>query len=214
MNSHNSNISGEVPKQECTDTPRERGFVFVQILFSLAAAEIAKQASDRFLQDYELGRFLDSAPAYFHLLIATVLVTTSWIGWSRSYKKHSYKLDKVFSINFIRLLLDIALVTLYFILIKSVEIRDDNLDMAPSAKPEAFFITLIFIIYFIWDVLSKKSTKDLVYSVFCMVIAALSNFVICDTESIGKVVIFDIFLIIGLFAYRYFNEYKYKPLHD
>jgi len=64
--------AGDVP-----DYPRERRFIFVQLLFSLTAAEIARQIADLVLR----GRSpWDDLPAYAHLALATAIVATSWVG--------------------------------------------------------------------------------------------------------------------------------------
>jgi hypothetical protein len=135
--------------------PRLR-FGFVEMLFALTAAEIAIQASD--LVKY-LGIDTAVLPAYTHLLVATTLVTTSWVGWLKS-KAPGNRLDveAVFSWPFVVLLLDVFLVVCYFIVVRGLDAKgsgDSIVRAAPSAANETFWLMVVFAGYFLWDVLTK-----------------------------------------------------------
>ncbi len=135
--------------------PRLR-FGFVEMLFALTAAEIAIQASD--LVKY-LGTDLGVLPAYTHLLVATTLVTTSWVGWLKS-KAPGNRLDveAVFSWPFAVLLLDVFLVVCYFIIVRGLDVKgtgENVVRTAPSTDNETFWLVVVFAGYFLWDVLTK-----------------------------------------------------------
>ena len=95
-----------VTPQSGTDAgfPRERRFIFVQLLFSLTAAEIARAAAELTLHD---GKWASLLPAYGHLLLATTVVATSWVGWSVSEASLRLKVGSVFSWPFVVLLTDV-----------------------------------------------------------------------------------------------------------
>src|SRR4051812_18857959 len=76
-----------------SDFPRERRFVFVQLLFSLTIAEVARRFADLRAQGHA---WLDVLPVYTHLLLATVVITTSWLGWSHSVASKRIRAERVF----------------------------------------------------------------------------------------------------------------------
>ena len=134
-------------------TPRGRRFVFVQMLFALTIGEIARQTA---LLVGQAG-FGESLSSYTHLVLVTVLVTTSWVGWTSSTAPGNKSPNSsVFSLSFIILLLDVALVIIYFIIAKGAEMPDSvtNKTVSTSAN-ETFWILFVFIGYFLWDFLTK-----------------------------------------------------------
>ncbi len=148
----------------------------VSMLFALVIAEVAIQASnvltvagDRW-GEIEIARLFESAPArdiwllvapMSHLLLVMILICMSWVGWSRSiYRSDTRDVTKIYSINFLLLLIELALVVLYFVLARSVELRHSSLtsqeDISalipnPSGAPEALWLTTIYAGYFVWD---------------------------------------------------------------
>lgn len=137
--------------------PRDRRFIFVQLLFSLAAAEISRQGAELVLQ----GRgVLEASPAYAHLLLALIVVASSWVGWSISAASLRLKVSSVFSLPFVALLFDVVLVTFYFILVRGAEIPKHGDPLVPSARTECVMMALIFAGYFGWDVLTKAVASD------------------------------------------------------
>src|SRR5262249_5704542 len=141
------------PDGNIPDYPRERRFIFVQLLFSLTAAEIARQIADFVLR----GRSVwDDLPAYAHLALATAIVATSWVGWSVSTASLNPGLSvvRVFGWPFVVLLIDVGLVILYFILVRGVEIPKEehgSFTLTPSARHELLTVAAIFLGYLLWD---------------------------------------------------------------
>lgn len=136
---------------------------FVQMLFALTAAEIARQSAD--LVTEELTTWND-APAYTHLIVAIALVATSWVGWKRSRAPGKRQdIEKVFSWQFVVLLIDVVLVVCYFIIAKGVEIERMNgvvIKITPSAALETFWIMMVFAGYCFWDIIANVVIKPLV----------------------------------------------------
>lgn len=134
-------------------TPRGLRFVFVQMLFALTVGEVARQVA--VLVDAVAIR--EAASSYAHLVFATVLVATSWVGWTRSVAPgNQLRVDSVFSLPFLVLLLDVALVIFYFVIVKGVEMPSvDTHIVIPSAKNESFWTLIIFLGYLLWDFLTK-----------------------------------------------------------
>jgi hypothetical protein len=127
------------------------------LLFSLTAAEIARALAELTLHD---GAWAPLLPAYGHLILATIVVATSWVGWSVSEASLRLRVESVFSWPFFVLLTDVALVVFYFILVRGAEIPKANADVQPSARNECDMLALIFAGYFAWDVLTKAVIRD------------------------------------------------------
>jgi hypothetical protein len=63
-------------------------WVFISFLFAITASEIVGKFSRIFLRWKEVGR--GKVPALSHLILAMVVVVTSWLGWSLSTKGRLY----------------------------------------------------------------------------------------------------------------------------
>lgn len=65
-------------------TDQDRGITlhreFVGMLFALAIAEVAVRSSDIVNSDLDGWA---KAPAITHLILATMVIATSWVGWGR-----------------------------------------------------------------------------------------------------------------------------------
>lgn len=141
---------------------------FVEFLFSLAAAEIAM----RFASVCDTGadwwswNFL---ALNAHLLMSLVLIAASYLGWQKSEISHrdTSKISSLISWEFLELLLDVVLVTIYFILVHLSEIPVFDASASPdtvpaiavSLIPEAVCVPLVFVLYLIWDVISKLPSR-------------------------------------------------------
>jgi hypothetical protein len=74
----------------------------------------------------------------------------------------------IFEREFLILLLDVSLVVIYFILVRAVDFTGgeggEKFRFEPSARPEAFWILIIFCVYMVWDVVAKwpltRNTKE------------------------------------------------------
>jgi hypothetical protein len=82
------------------------------MLFALAVSEVAIHAADLVSAS---GNLSDKLPALTHLVVGLVLIAASWVGWRRSVSPGmKERVEYVFSLPFIGLLLDVLLVILYF----------------------------------------------------------------------------------------------------
>ena len=124
---------------------------FVGMLFALAIAEVAIQAS--VAVNSGIG-FQKCLPAYSHLALAACLIATSWVGWGWSTRSLS-DIRSVFSRNFVELVVDLLLVGVYFFIAKGAELPDKNGVVTPSLVNETKWMPVVFILYLLWDVLTK-----------------------------------------------------------
>jgi hypothetical protein len=128
--------------------------IFVQMLFALTLGQLAIKAGDLYL--YSGGKVFEFLYAYLHLLLCVIILSTSWVGWQLSQStENSEKINSVFSLQYLILLIDIFLVIAYFMIVRCVELNDDHTIAPPKASKAVFWTMIIFGVYFIWDVLTK-----------------------------------------------------------
>ncbi|QDU08774.1 hypothetical protein [Gimesia aquarii] len=128
---------------------------FVGMLFALATAQVAVESADLVNHKFFVSKStLEILPAYSHLFLAMTIIGSSWVGWKSSTSSMS-KIENIFSIDCLELLIDFFLVVCYFIIVRSVESISLFGNFEPSAKPEVFWTTVILITYFFWDLLTK-----------------------------------------------------------
>lgn len=151
---------------------------FVAMLFAFVAATVAQQLGEILVVATKSWRLANSAhdmwdaargdgwlliACLMHAILVLVMVTVSWISWSRSQATmHKKDIDSIFTRKFLIFLIEIFLVTLYFSLSKSAEAdftayTKDGLTTSfvknASARPEALQLLWIFIAFAMWDYL-------------------------------------------------------------
>lgn len=126
---------------------------FVGMMFAVAIGEVGLQTAALF----QAGHYLHFLPAWTHLIVATIMIATSWVGWTLSVAPGARRDVKgVFEWEFVVLLVDVILVILYFILVRSVDFEKG--EAAPhiaQASSVALLIVIIFALYLFWDLLTK-----------------------------------------------------------
>jgi hypothetical protein len=142
------------------DIARDNGDIelrltFVEMLFALAVSQIAIAAADLVSIDDSFPRKL---PAVTHLVVALAVISASWLGWKRSVSPGSREpMRHLFSLPFLAMIIDVCLVILYFIIVRTVEIEQSGgvtRLASPSASPESFWLLCVFIVYAGWDVVT------------------------------------------------------------
>lgn len=125
---------------------------FVGMMFAITIGEVGLQVA-ALVQAGHPARFL---PAYSHLILATIVVASSWVGWSVSWAPGARKdVGGVFQWEFVVLLLDVSLVITYFILVRTVDFGKESSPRIDPAATVARWIWLIFLLYLVWDVFTK-----------------------------------------------------------
>ena len=142
---------------------KELRFIFVQMLFALAVAEIARKTYP-LLAIWLLNgaAFAGVLPGLAHLFLALIVVASSWVGWanSRASAEQRWSVERTLSRGFVILLVDVVLVVLYFFLISQAENPDSSGSMVkPSALDEALVLTIVFFGYVVWDALTKLGRR-------------------------------------------------------
>ncbi|MFZ0771228.1 MAG: hypothetical protein WCA49_13090 [Candidatus Sulfotelmatobacter sp.] len=183
---------------------------FVGMMFAVAIGEVGLQTASL----VRAGHLVHFLPAYFHLLLSTILIATSWVGWTLSQTRGGQRdVDSIFQREFLELLFDVALVILYFILVKQVDFVEEGGKICPnvSAKPEASWIFFIFCVYVVWDIVSKwpwnkkEEVVRMVPTVLCAVAAYFIRYLVQDTNP-PHVLTADIALLALVLLFRALKE--------
>lgn len=134
-------------------------FGLIEMAFALAIGEVAMK----------LGTYLDSIqydvremradhfPFLTHLLLATLLIACSWIGWGKQFRHGGPPITSVFEWQFLELLIDLALVILYFVFIHAASAPPEIgvADLGRHIATVPALMTGIFLLYALWDRISK-----------------------------------------------------------
>lgn len=151
---------------------------FIAMLFAFVVAAAAQQiaellvvATKNWTAATTPGEILESIhdhawpliAAATHSILALLLVSTSWIMWSKSQGGgHVGDIEDIISVKYVVLLLEVLLVTLYFAIVKSSEAdfagytKENSISAfvkSPSARPEAIQMLWIFTVFAVWDYL-------------------------------------------------------------
>ncbi len=126
---------------------------FVGMMFAITIGEVGLQAAAL----VQVGHWAHFLPAYGHLFLATVVVATSWVGWSVSAAPGAREdVHGVFQWEFLVLLLDVSLVIAYFILVRTTNLgKETTPPRTDPASTVAAWVLVIFILYLAWDFLTK-----------------------------------------------------------
>lgn len=141
---------------------------FVGMLFALVAAQIAFNVINLVGIWHESGVSPGWWAALLQTILALAILTTSWVGWSRTAipKHRDLRLRGVFGRPYVLLVVDVILVIIYFGVARSTEVAEEleivgdsvvttRVTLRPSALAETFGVVLLFAVYLLWDVLMK-----------------------------------------------------------
>lgn len=201
-------------------------FEFVGMLFALAIGQVAVEFVGIYKSHLSFWEWYYSLS---HLVLATFVIAMSWIGWQSSKSiGNTVTITSIFSLPFIVLLIDIGLVILYYLIANTNEkfIVPKKSFESPNAVSELFLIWIIFLIYLIWDIITKlvsikykkqqeKNTFTKIYKIdlnsllrifitlFCFILSTYFYIVYKDSELTGiQVLIIDINLLLLFIFFR------------
>jgi hypothetical protein len=148
-----SKEQGAGPQTSQVKTEPKLRHEFVGMMFALAIGEVGVQTAAL----VRTNNWVHFLPAYCHLFLATVVIAASWVGWTLSPAPGARQdVRSIFTRDFLVLLVDVFLVVVYFILVKTVDITGEkDIQLDASARPETLWILVIFGTYCFWDVLTK-----------------------------------------------------------
>jgi hypothetical protein len=141
-----------LPAAASAQTEDPLRYAFVEMLFALAISQVAISVADLTLVT---GTFDKTCAAWAHLGLSLIVIGASWVGWRLSQSPGmKAQIGSIFSRRAFGLLLDVILVILYFVLARSVELKQDNgvTTLTPaSASVDARWVAAIFCVYVVWD---------------------------------------------------------------
>jgi len=127
-------------------------WVFLGFLFAVVLGDIASKFV-RLFGDWDRTRAVSLA-RLSHLVLTLTVVLLSWIGWSLSVLHCVYPQPKlVFEVPTLFAFVDVVILTSYYALATGVDVHDAANGKLPSARHMLLWSMIIFIAYFLWDVL-------------------------------------------------------------
>lgn len=188
---------------------------FVAMLFAFAISRVGESTILMLNRLSDVGGFDELAVAsVFHLLLAVLVITTSWIGWSRSSWKSTEVLTGPFQKAYLLLLIDIVLVINYYYLSLSVDVQDKV--GVVSVREELVSILLLFLLYSTWEIVRFWGADRSIYHLFrenlwavgkCLILVSVLWFFYCliDHLTLLTVIGIDISLISVVILFRAFK---------
>lgn len=198
----------------------------VQVFFGLVLGQIAVYVAS--LIEVWNPESVGYAAAWSHITLAFFLTTTSWFGWQMSVRKAPLNEEaSVFQVGFALSILDIVLVTLYFVLVHQIELKgvsafpptSDPTLSEPGAKAEAWIILVVFLIYSVWDTI-RLIFREVKYgpwpSVACLSFCALvlvPAHLVAPHQPVAVIWV-DLYLVSLVFLFRAFKRLqKWNHVH-
>lgn len=193
---------------------KDVGISFVDILFALVVGQ-ALMALNRVGAMPAAGRS--------HLIFASVLTITSWIGYHRSAHRYAGDIgfdifDPVQRVALAKLLLDIILVVLYWVAVQTTEWGFSGDHQSPSWGWSTGIATASFCIYVLWDYLSWIAPRDgprglwrsprrlaSVFAAICSIVILLIAASLDPRTNIGVTVINCILILLAV-GYRILKD--------
>jgi hypothetical protein len=135
---------------------------FVGMMFAVTIGEVGLQVAAL----VQAKHYLHFLPYYSHLILATIVITSSWVGWTLSQAPGARRdVTGVFTWGFVTLLLDVFLVVTYFIIVRTIEVgKGKESSRIDSPETVASLILAMFSLYLVWDLITKilayQSARD------------------------------------------------------
>lgn len=182
------------------------------MLFAFVLAGMADHSSDIFYyitrgwSDFYVWSFMLEEhvvlSAVFHQFLVITVVAISWVGWSESIKKQ----NESESVSFFLLMVEVFLVVLYVAMASAndlVEMSHGEYKVTPSVRPEAFILLLVYLIYFVWDVMTDVVQQSLPSDIVSG--RAFSN-IVSGPLVFGFSSLISFILVIGVFFSSFYCE--------
>ena len=205
------------PEQPAVKDKASVGVTFVDVLFALVVGLVLEPFADP---------RLPTGPAVAHLLVAGVLLLTSWIGYHNSHNRPTY-LIRFPNLPLLQFLLDIAMVVVYWLTASTAEIAPRS--STPSARPETLLVVAAFTLYVSWDWVAFRIRKADNYAErplekaqssrrwvtrVCLLLALLGLLIAWGVAGVGSsswTYAIDAYLVVVLVGSRLLKEYVTPP---
>lgn len=183
------------------------GIGFGDLLFALVVARVLEPFAD-----------VDglASAGVVHLVLAGVLVLTSWIGYHTSLNRPQYVI-RFPNLPLAQFALDIAMVVVYWLTAVTAEEAGDR----ASADAEVLLVLATFVLYVCWDVVARRLASGYEHraesgdeaarrrvTIGCAVaVVALAAVVLPSDLGFRAVVAVDAVLIAVILGFRFLKEY-------
>lgn len=172
-NTNPDNQSATAPEHNeqsaCTASPNPKKplplaespyWVFIGFLYACIAADIAGRFAKVSYRWSTYEQFLREhwwIPVYSHLILASFVLGTSWMAWSRAFAIGEVTSpDKVISAEALLVIVDFAILVMYFSLVVVVgnerKSKSEHPELSrPARKHSSYWIAWILSAYVVWD---------------------------------------------------------------
>lgn len=167
---------------------------FVGMMFAVTIGEVGLQVASL----VQAKHFIHFLPYYSHLFMATIVITSSWIGWTLSPAPGGRDDTKgIFTWGFVTLLLDVFLVVTYFIIVRAIEVgKGKEPSRIDPPGTVALLIVAMFSLYLVWDLITKvfayqrardgdwisKCGLRMIPTVICVILALIIRYQLKATD--------------------------------
>lgn len=205
-----ASVTNAVHRTESPEGERT-GLSFTDLLFALAAGEYLLVVDQRTLTVVD----------WFHLAVGAVLTLTSWVGFHNSGFRSGQQL-RFWNPALGMWVLDVAMVIDYWVLpSKFIGSSIGASHRHPSATPVAIVVAIAFLLYAAWDWVgtqipdvrasegregAQRIRVGVSYLAATAAVIFASIVALRHPHSRGWVIAVDVFLILGLVAYRTVKE--------
>jgi hypothetical protein len=141
-------------------------WVFISFLYAWIAADIAQRFARVSRNWVDLNKRNAVPTTYSHLVLAAVVVGTSWLGWTSAFLKDGSPLcdietiAKVIGPTSLLLIVDFWILAIYFVfteVVNCARASDGSGESKPAWSPHsenaAFWLLMMFVAYIFWDLL-------------------------------------------------------------
>lgn len=202
----------------CETDANRTGVAIVSVLFGLVVARVAEGFVELVRALLGTRSFEEASAGIAHHMVGFVLTITSFVGYFASKNGPQLKI-KFFNFPLLQIILDCAMVVVYFF----VPVYAENAGDDPTARPEAMLVSVAFGLYVAWDLVSWRLRGDglsqlalgrnpehgygyrrivTVVSLVASLAITARLFVGPEVQSFSFVIAWDGVLILLLFAYR------------
>ena len=210
------------PDQPPVEDKRVVGVSFIDVLFALVVGLILEP-----LRDFDTV----TGPGRAHLVVAAVLTILSWIGYHNSHNRPKY-LIRFPNLPLFQFMLDVGMVVVYWLTASTYEGTEPPHSPEPTAVPEAWLVTIAFVLYCAWDFIAlrirrapkyalrpldrlyrqRMTVTHLCFALSVLTLAATPGVVTRPSEiSATSVYAIDGLLVLLLVGFRLGKEYVTPP---
>jgi hypothetical protein len=183
---------------------------FITFLYAIAISEIA-------IQLYPILKAAETTalerPALAYLALMMIIISASWVGWYEAIAGRTLK--RVWDKEFILLLIDVVIVSTYFLMVKSIGQGKTHFAWHATRG-----LVVVFASYVVWDLLfligaESKYRKFPVISAVCLGLTLVAAIAFGDSQTDQGIIFGELSLLgLALFFRAWQESFGASSAHD